>query len=91
MPNTPENWFVVVMGLGTVFAVLILIIGLCWLVGLLSQLGKKEEPKVEAASAPAAPAAIVNRSELAAAIAAAVSEYSGTDASAIRIVSIKKI
>ncbi len=92
MPNTPENWFVVVMGLGTVFIVLMLIIGLCWLVGLLSRLGQKEKSKVEAAPAPtAAPAVIANRGELAAAIAAAVAEYSGTDASAIRIVSIKKI
>ena len=29
-----QNWFVVVMGLVTVFVVLILIIGLCWLLGL---------------------------------------------------------
>ena len=28
-----QNWFVVVMGLVTVFVVLILIIGLCWLLG----------------------------------------------------------
>ena len=29
-----QNWFVVVMGLVTVFVVLIFIIGLCWLLGL---------------------------------------------------------
>ena len=29
-----QNWFVVVMGLVTVFVVLILIIVLCWLLGL---------------------------------------------------------
>ena len=29
-----QNWVVVVMGLVTVFVVLILIIGLCWLLGL---------------------------------------------------------
>lgn len=38
-----ENWFVVVMGLCTVFVVLILIIVLCWLLGLVCKaLGKKE-------------------------------------------------
>ena len=86
----PDNWFVVIMGIGTVFAVLILIIGLCWLVGLLSR-SRKEEPKAEAAPAPAAPTAIANRAELSAAVAAAIAEYSGTEASAIRILSIKKI
>ena len=52
-----QNWFVVVMGLVTVFVVLILIIGLCWL----------------------------------AAVSAAIAEASGTDASAIRILSVKKL
>ena len=86
----PDNWFVVVMGMGAVFVVLILIIGMCWLIGLLCR-EKKEDNAPKAAPAPAAPAAIANRGELAAAIAAAVAEYSGTEASAIRIVSIKKI
>lgn len=90
MPANPDNWFVVVMGIGTVFAVLVLIIGLCWLMGLLLRDRKApEEEKTQ--PAPAVPAAISNRGELAAAIAAAVAEYSGTDASAIRILSIKKI
>lgn len=41
-----ENWFVVVMGIGTVFAVLILIIALCWLLGLACRgTAKKEEPQ----------------------------------------------
>ena len=83
-----QTWFVVVMGVVTVFLVLVLIILLCYLLGWISRLGKKKE----AAPVPApAEAAIPDRSELAAAIAAAVSEYSGTDASAIRILSIKKI
>lgn len=85
-----QNWFVVVMGIGTVFVVLVLIIALCYLLGLICRAGAKEEqPKPSPVSA--APAAIPNRAELAAAIAAAVAEYSGTDASAIRILSIKKL
>ena len=87
----PDNWFVVVMGIGAVFAVLILIIGMCWLIGLLCREKKPAETAAPAPTVPVAPATIANRGELAAAIAAAVSEFSGTDASAIRIVSIKKI
>ena len=90
MTTEPANWFVVVMGLGTVFVVLILIIGLCWLMGLLLR-DRKAPEEENAQPAPTAPAAISNRGELAAAIAAAVAEYSGTDASAIRILSIKKL
>ena len=78
------------MGIGTVFAVLVLIIGLCWLMGLLLR-DRKAPEEEKAQSAPVASAAISNRGELAAAIAAAVAEYSGTDASAIRILSIKKL
>ena len=67
----PDNWFVVVMGIGVVFAVLVLIIGMCWLVGLLCR-DRKEEEATPAPAAPAAPAAIANRGALAAAVAAAV-------------------
>lgn len=49
-----QNWFVVVMGLVTVFVVLILIIGLCWLLGLACRgSSKKEEMQAAAAAAPA--------------------------------------
>lgn len=85
-----ENWFVVVMGIGTVFAVLILIIALCWLLGLACKgTAKKEEPQVAAATAPES--AIPNRAEFLAAVSAAIAEASGTDAAAIRILSVKKL
>ncbi len=83
-----QNWFVVVMGVCTVFIVLVLIIGLCYLLALLCR--EKEQKPVEA-PATTTDAAIPNRAELAAAVSAAIAEYSGTDASAIRILSIKKI
>ena len=83
------NWFVVVMGLGTVFVVLILIIGLCWILSLVCRERKQERAEVEPATS--SPAPTVNRGELAAVVAAAISEYTGTDASALRILSIKKI
>ena len=81
-----ENWFVVVMGLGTVFVVLTLIIGLCYLLGMICR-DRKEEPT----PVPQVASAIPNRAELIAVLSAAVAEYSGTDASALRIVSIKKL
>lgn len=83
-----ENWFVVVMGLVTVFVVLTLIIVLCWLLGLACRAGEKKE---EAPAAAVPTDTIPNRAELVAALSAAIAEYSGTDASAIRILSIKKI
>lgn len=83
-----QDWFVVVMGLCTVFIVLILIIGLCYLLALAC---KGKEQKIEEAPAPVASTTIPNRAELVAALSAAIAEYSGTDASAIRILSIKKL
>lgn len=84
-----ENWFVVVMGIGTVFVVLALIIGLCYLLGIICRDRKGE--CAQAAPATRTETEIPNRAELVAALSAAIAEYSGTDASAFRIVSIKKI
>ncbi len=87
-----QDWFVVVMGLCTVFVVLTLIILLCYLLGALCRgMGKKEQ--AAQASEPVQAAVddtIPNRAEFVAAVSAAIAEASGTDASAIRILSIKK-
>ena len=85
-----SNLFVVAMGICTVFVVLILIIALCSLLSLIFRHSGTEE-KSAAQDVPAANQTITNRAALTAAIAAAVAEYSGTDASALRILSIKKI
>ena len=84
-----QNWFVVVMGVSTVFIVLVLIIGLCYLLSLIckDRGNKKNEAIPEAVSTETIP----NRAEFVAAVSVAIAEYSGTDASAIRILSIKKI
>lgn len=84
-----ENWFVVVMGLVTVFVVLTLIIGLCALLGAI--LRRFEDKPTEKSPEPEATEEIPNRPELVAAVSAAIAEMSGTDASAIRVLSIKKI
>ena len=83
-----SNLFVVLMGLGTVFAGLLCII---LLVSLMSWVctrtaGAQTPPK---AAVPAAPAAAEAVSP--AMMAAAIAEDLGTDVSAIRIVSMKKV
>ncbi len=93
--------FVVVMGLSIVFIGLVCIILVCKLMSLAVGIGEKS-PESAAQNKPAASqpqqavtpqsaSEIPSRSELAAAIAAAISEYSGKDISGIRILSIKKI
>ena len=93
---------VVLLGLGTVFIGLICIIIMCVLLGKIVRLleNKNEQINVESASvvmapvsagAPAPAAEIPNRSELVAAIACALAEELGTDVSAIRICSLKKV
>ncbi len=89
-----QDWLVVLLGMATVFAALILIIGLCYLLALACREKKEPEapaPITETGTAPSNPGAIPNRGELAAAIGAAIAEYSGVELSAIRILSIKKI
>lgn len=87
-----ENWFVVVMGLVTVFVVLTLIILLCSLLGAICKnLGKKETAEAPKAAPTANDQVISNRPQFVAAVSAAIAEASGTDASALRILSIKKL
>lgn len=99
----PSNLFVVLMGLCTVFLGLICIILIIELMtGLTRKLGSPE-PKAAAPTAPAAPVApvatpaptveapIANREELVAAVCAAVAEELGTDVSALRVVSFRKV
>lgn len=93
---TPEisNLFVVVMGLVTVFIGLICIIALCYLMSYVVRKIDQRKPAAPAEKAPApaaAPQAIENRGELAAAISAAVAEELGKDVSGIRILSIKRL
>ena len=87
-----ENWFVVVMGICTVFVVLVLIIALCWLLGLICRgLGTKETAEAPKAAPALDDTSIPNRPQFVAAVSAAIAEASGTDATALRIVSIKKL
>lgn len=81
-----SNLFVVLMGLGTVFAGLLCII---LLVTLMSWVCNRTAAPAAIPQA-AAPASAVTPPMMAA-ISAAIAEDMGTDISAIRIVSIKKV
>jgi len=89
------NWFVCVMGMGTVFCGLIILIIAVKIMGLI--VGRKVDAPEAAA---AAPAPAVTRSgapreitpEVIAAVSAAIVEDMGLpDVSALRIVSIKRV
>ncbi len=100
----PELWFVCALGIAVVFVGLICIIGIIMIMNLLcnSALSQKNVPAekddpiavspVSATPAtPVASAPIENRSEIVAAVVAAIAEEEGTDISAIRVISFKKI
>lgn len=97
MPNEPSMLQVVLMGLITVFVVLICIIFIIKLMSRIINSSRKNENNVPAqpAVAPAAvaapvPAVSVNNSQLVAAVSVAIAESMGTDVSHLRIHSIKK-
>ena len=86
------TWFVVVMGLGIVFIGLICLIAIISLMGCIMKRVNARHAETEAAApAPVATAEIPNRSELVAAVSAALAEELGKDVRAIRILSIKRV
>ncbi len=98
--SAPSNGLVIGLGMGMVFVGLICIIIICYLLGVIINLlqgGKKSDASAEnvvtqtASPVQSSPAAIENRQELVAAVSAAIAEELGTDVSAIRIKSIKKL
>lgn len=93
------SWFVIVMGIGTVFLGLICIILLCKILGAVCVLIEKKGESAPSANAPAPRSAQAaakaqdpaKRQEIIAAIGVAIAEECGVDVNAIRITSIKKI
>lgn len=88
-----SNLFVVVLGVATVFVGLICIVILCKIIGLFCRAGenKTEAPAASAPTASAVNQPIQNKQEIIAAVSAVIAEELGTDVSAIRILSFKKI
>lgn len=96
MTNIPD-WFVCVMGVGTVFISLMILIVVCNILSVINKaIGSKKDasaPATAPVAAPAVPAPTVieNRGEFVAAVSAALAEELGTDVTGIRIISIKKL
>lgn len=94
-PEIVPNWLVVVLGVGIVFVGLLAIVIICKLVSYFVNAFQKKEEFVEdapVAAAPVpAPVVIENKQEIVAAVCAAIAEELGTDVSALRIHSFKKI
>lgn len=90
--NKPSNLFVCLLGIGTVFLGLICLIILCKIVSAFSGKEKKTAtPVASPVTAPAVNQPIENRQEIVAAVSAVIAEELGTDISALRILSFKKI
>ena len=86
-----SNAFIVAMGIGTVFVGLICIVILCKILGAICCAAEKNVHTEETAPAAEAPKVIENRQEIIAAVSAVLAEEMGTDVSAIRIHSFRKI
>lgn len=84
-----SNLFVVLMGICTVFIGLICIIVIVSIMGAICR--KLVKPTPQAQAMPATVPQQGTTPEMIAAVAAAIAEDMGTDISAIRITSIKKI
>ena len=94
----PSVWLVALLGILVVFIGLVAIVGIVLLMNRVCELLAKkcgasvaETPAAPAAPLTAANTAIPNRQEILAAVCAAVAEENGTDISAIRVISFKKL
>lgn len=89
-----SNLFVVLLGLGTVFVGLILIIFLCKVMSFfvrITESSEKESAISPSSPLPATNTNIENKASFLAAVSAVVAEELGTDISNIRIHSIKRV
>ena len=91
-----SNWFVVAMGLGTVFVGLICIIFICKIMSFFCiKFAKTDKPAATIAKSgnpvSSAPEEIANKQEFVAAVSAVIAEQLGCGVEGIRIKSIKRI
>ena len=92
-------WFVCVLGVGVVFVGLVCIVLLCKLVSICCKIAEnttKDEAQKETVAtstsvSPVAVKPIENRAKIIAAVSAVIAEELGTEVSAIRVVSFKRI
>lgn len=89
---TPSTPFVVLLGIATVFIGLIGLVILCKILSVFCNLpNKKSKTESQSNNTSTNNQVIENRQEIIAAVSAALAEELGTDVSAIRILSFKKI
>jgi Na+-transporting methylmalonyl-CoA/oxaloacetate decarboxylase gamma subunit len=91
----PAVGLVALLGVSVVFVGLVSIVAIVWLMNKICDAFAKK-PACEAPIAPTVPLtakeqSIPNRQEILAAVCAAVAEEEGTDISAIRVISFKKL
>ena len=87
-----DTLFVCLMGIGTVFVGLICIIIVCKIVSAIIRIGEKSPVKEASETTPANNTAeIPDKQRLIAAVSAVIAEELGTDVSALRIKSFKKL
>ncbi len=92
LTQDPSVWMVAGLGIAVVFVGLIAIVGLVWAMNkLCDRFLKKPAAPAAVPAAPVTNAPIENRSEIVAAVCAAVAEEEGVDISALRVVSFKKL
>ena len=88
----PSIGLVVLMGIGIVFIGLVSLIAVCKITSFFCGLGNKKETVEEPKAAPApVNTEIPDRKQFIAAVSAVIAEELGTDVSAIRIRSVKRI
>lgn len=82
---------VILLGIGIVFLGLICLVIVCSIFGLIGKATNGSKKKEEIVPAAAKEEEIPDRQEFVAAVSAAIAEELGTDVSAIRILSIKRM
>lgn len=93
----PATWFVCILGVGVVFIGLILLIAIVslsnWLLSKIEQrkVCATKEANVSLQTSTNQNTKIENKQEILAAVCAAVADENGTDISAIRVISFKKL
>ena len=80
-----SNWFVIGLGMGTVFFGLICLVAICRITSFLCGIFEKKDAK------PAQAEPISNKQEILAAVCAVIAEETGTEAKNIRVLSFKRI
>lgn len=91
-----SNGFVCLVGMGTVFAGLICIIALCYIMSAVCKIFAKPEKQAPVKKAPVAKSqkknnSVENKQEIVAGVCAAIAEDLGTDVENIKVTSFKKM